>query len=526
MEPGQVCIKVLGFYGGIARSDRHGADNAGPRTSGGLGAFTVERTVKMLKESKKTESRVEGDPLTHLIRSFPHAFADPVSKIYNRINKTGYWPAQWKTEYLTVIPKVPKPADLSECRNISCTSAFSKILEYQVLAKLRAELAPDEGQYGGVPKCGVEHMLLDLWEEVLTAMEGGDMAAILLRVDYEKAFNRMEHDVCLEQLRDLGASSGSITLVRAFLEERRMTIVIDGHKAEPVPIQRGSPQGSVLGCLLYCVTTQNLTKRLHPNPRFFPQNSSDKEDDLVFWNGEEDNSSAFLYIDDTMLFDKVAVGRATRHLSTAAPRAHFDELELECDFRELDSRAKGINMKINTKKTQLLVIGPPNGYTHSASMRVGEDETIQSVDKQKLVGFTFGTRPGVADHVEAIKSKFMRKIWMLYRLRNAGFRERPLHRLYCCFLRTAVEYCSVVYHPMLTSELENDLEKLNRLAARICFGSDLPTDDIMALNDIESLKERRIRRCDAFLKKALASPRFGPKWFPRSLGTRTGLRVQ
>lgn len=222
-----------------------------------------------------------------------------------------------------------------------------------------------------------------------------------------------------------------------------------------------------------------------------------------------------------MLFDKVAVNWATRHLSMA----NFDTLGLEKDFIALDSRARDINMKINTKKTQLLVIGPSNGYAHSAALRVGEGDEILSVDKLKLLGFTFGSKPGVGDHVEAVKDRFMRKIWMLYRLRNAGFRERPLHRLYCWYFRTAVEYCSVVYHPMLTVEQENELEKLNRLAASICFGSDLPTDDIMALNGIESLKERCIRKCDAFLRKALASPRFGPSWFPRSLGTRTGLRV-
>lgn len=91
--------------------------------------------------------------------------------------------------------------------------------------------------------------------------------------------------------------------------------------------------------------------------------------------------SSFLYVDDITLFDKVAVNKATRHLSTSAPRAHFDELELQHDFSELDSRARGINMKINAKKTQLLVISPPNGYTHSASLRVGEGDVIASVDK-------------------------------------------------------------------------------------------------------------------------------------------------
>ena len=105
-------------------------------------------------------------------------------------------------------------------------------------------------------------MLLDLWEEVLDGMEGGKSAAVILGVDYKKVFNRMEHGVCIEQLRHLGASEGSLALVRAFLEDRTMKITIDGHSSEPVPIQRGSPQGSVLGCLLYCATTQRLTKDL------------------------------------------------------------------------------------------------------------------------------------------------------------------------------------------------------------------------------------------------------------------------
>ena len=93
-----------------------------------------------------------------------------------------------------------------------------------MLVKLRRELEPDRSQYGGIPKCGVEHLLLDLWEEILGGMEGGKSAAIILGVDYKKVFNRMEHSICLEQLWALGASDGSISLVRAFLENMRMQI--------------------------------------------------------------------------------------------------------------------------------------------------------------------------------------------------------------------------------------------------------------------------------------------------------------
>ena len=41
-------------------------------------------------------------------------------------------------------------SEISECRNISCT-AFSKVLEGQVLLKLGKEFLPDPNQYGGLP---------------------------------------------------------------------------------------------------------------------------------------------------------------------------------------------------------------------------------------------------------------------------------------------------------------------------------------------------------------------------------------
>ena len=518
MGPGDVCREVLDFFGGLAKSEARGIPQDLPRVDGGLGFFSLERTSELLRASKNTNSRVEGDPLQHLIRSYPDSFSEPVSELFNRINSTGRWPASWKTEHLTIIPKNPYPVDLSECRNISCTSAFSKILEGQVLIKLRAEITPDPTQYGGVPKCGVEHMLLDLWEEVLDGMEGGKNAALILGVDYEKAFNRMEHAECLDQLRLLGASAGSLSLVRAFLEDRKMQIVIDGHKGIPVEIQRGSPQGSVLGCLLYCATTQNLTKGLR----------TDNDESLRAGNPPDGRDGpirpgVFMYVDDTTLTDIVPTNAATLHLSASKASAHLDNLDLERDFRVLEGRAREINMKVNAKKTQLLVIAPPNGYDTSASVDTGEIP-IQSVNTLKLVGFTFGSTPGVGEHVVSVESKMKRKIWMLYKLREAGFKGMQLYKLYCCYLRSIIEYCSVVYHSLLTRGQSWDLERLQRLALRICFGNAKDTDDIMLDNDIASLEERRKRRCDVFLRKAINHPRFGTKWFQPRRGEPMNLR--
>ena len=288
-----------------------------------------------------------------------------------------------------------------------------------------------------------------------------------------------------------------------------MTINIKGHQAvSPVAIKRGSPQGSVLGCLLYCVTTQSLTKGLRG------------EDAGA---GGADKPEVFMYVDDTILVDGVRVEVATLHLSAGTTRAHFDNLALEGDLKLLGERAEDMNMKINTKKTQLLLINPQNSMLSSASISTWGGESVSSIDSHKLVGFTFGNKPGAAAHLVYIGDRFRRRIWMIFHLRKAGFRGRTLYRLYCVYLRSIVEYCSVAYHGMLTTEQELELERLHRLAIKVCFGFGLPTDQTMAEHGIESLKDRRARRRNAFLRKALRNPRFAA-WFPPRDGIRRPLR--
>ena len=258
----------------------------------------------------------------------------------------------------------------------------------------------------------------------------------------------------------LGASAGSVALVKAFLEDRTMTISIEGYKASAVKILRGSPQGSVLGCLLYCVTTQLLTRDLRGGH--------------IGQLPGGDGSTAFLYVDDTTLFDSAPMADAIRHCTTARTEEEFQQLPIAGDLDELTERASDIGMAMNGRKTQLLVISPPNGCNTSAVIATRTGETISSVDKMKLVGFTFGSSPGVGAHVKSIGEKYGRKKWMLYHLRDAGFRGFHLFKLYCCYVRSMIEFCFPVYHPLLNQGQELYLERLQRHALRVCFGYDRP----------------------------------------------------
>lgn len=102
---------------------------------------------------------------------------------------------------------------------------------------------------------------------------------------------------------------------------------------------------------------------------------------------------------------------------------------------------------------------------------------------------------------------------MLYNLRREGFKGRQLYHLYCCYLRSVVEYCLAVYQALHNKGQEAALEKLHRHAIRICYCFDVWVEEVMEANCFETLRDRRVRRCDTFIRKAAANPAIGPVGF-------------
>ena len=78
----------------------------------------------------------------------------------------------------------------------------------------------------------------------------------------------------------------------------------------------------------------------------------------------------------------------------------------------------------------------------------------------KQLGFYFGNRPSVSEHIVQLKKKFRCRLWVLRHLIKAGLNANDLLSMYKCFLLSLLDYGSVVFHPMLSKEQGNDLESL------------------------------------------------------------------
>ena len=89
---------------------------------------------------------------------------------------------------------------------------------------------------------------------------------------------------------------------------------------------------------------------------------------------------------------------------------------------------KTSELAINGKKTQLLVISPPNGCDMSATIATRQGHTIDSVDRMKAGGIHLWILAGSWDPCGVNWGEV--KKWMLYYLRDAGFEGEPLYKLY------------------------------------------------------------------------------------------------
>ena len=119
-------------------------------------------------------------------------------------------------------------------------------METFLLERLRSEVRVKYNQFGGIKKTGTVHFLIEAYQKIIDSLEKEKTAVSMISIDFSKAFNRMSHNVCINELAERGASTETIHLVAAFLNNRSMRVKVNQSFSTQRRVLGGSPQGTVV----------------------------------------------------------------------------------------------------------------------------------------------------------------------------------------------------------------------------------------------------------------------------------------
>ena len=201
-------------------------------------------------------SSVPGDIPRRLVQEFGPELATPAAKIFRNIVQTGHWPQPWRTEYGTPLQKQTNPIHEGQLRIISLTNYLSKVFEQFVISWLLDCVGSqlDWGQYGGVKGSSISHYLIDFVNFVLYNQDmKTPHATLVVMIDFQKAFNRIEHNLIITILSDMGVPGWLLKIVIGFLSERDLIVRFKGGCSSRKPLPGGGPQGTRLGLFLFLI---------------------------------------------------------------------------------------------------------------------------------------------------------------------------------------------------------------------------------------------------------------------------------
>ena len=90
---------------------------------------------------------------------------------------------------------------------------------------------------------------MDDWKTALD--QGQDVAAVM--IDLSKAFDTVNHALLIDKLQAYGIQEGELLWFKDYLNNRRR-VVMDGAVSDWNEVNKGVPQGSILGPLLFIYT--------------------------------------------------------------------------------------------------------------------------------------------------------------------------------------------------------------------------------------------------------------------------------
>ena len=187
--------------------------------------------------------------------------AKPISQICNLSIKYSQFPTNCKIAKLKPLFKKGSKTTPKNYRPISLLPLISKIIEIIIHGQTQKFLDENNILYryqsGFRKSFSTDSCLSYLNNKIATGFESGLYTGMIL-IDLQKAFDTINHDVLINEMKHLGFSEETTLWFKSYLSNRKFIVHINKATSEPGDLLCGVPQGSILGPLLFLLYINDM----------------------------------------------------------------------------------------------------------------------------------------------------------------------------------------------------------------------------------------------------------------------------
>ena len=317
-------------------------------------------------------------------------------------------------------------------------------------------------------------------------------AVLLALIDLEKAFNRVSHQLVIEDLADMHVPGWLLLILVSYLTGRSMYMRYKGASSSRKLLPGSSPQGAFLGVLIFIIIFNGAL--LRPGiPRPY--------------------SLTLKYVDDLSIL--VAIN-LKKKLEFDPSRNEFTLLAesnpLQLQLDNLCSFAAKKHLKIKESKSHVMKFTFSNTLDFTPEIEVnGFKDNLEIVTETKLLGIMLTSDLKWTRNTEFICKKAYKRMWTLRRMKILDIDPLVILDVYEKEIRSVLELAVPAWHSGLTAKQSDDIERVQKVAVRIILSdsmsgkSDYSYDMALVTLNLEPLSVRREVLCKRFAKKTLNS---------------------
>lgn len=369
-----------------------------------------------------------GNPLPPLfLKNTFAACLVPLSILFTCIFQDGNVPQGFKKA--TVLPLFKKkgsrsdPANYRLLSNLSSYSkVFERIIKARILNKVEDSKLLSDQQHGFRSHRSCQTALTVFSQYVFDNLEK-KKKVLVTYVDFKKAFDFVGHRALLYALRDIfKLEPYLLRTLSSYFFDRLFRINLGDFLSKGYTVNRGVPQGSVLGPILFLLFFNSVSNEIKTEHLMFA-------DDIAFYNSGD----------------------------------NVDELinDMSLTLKHFDDWCHKYGLQINYTKTEYMIFDYKKDYNVYKPVVIN-NTVINKVHQFKYLGVIFDTKLKFNLQIKAIESKVNSAVGGILKLKR-NINTKVLSLLIHSYILSITDYCLPIWGWSVQSQLDEIQKKIYRV---------------------------------------------------------------